>query len=489
MAVFIRERSPSLPRRLRRLSLLGLAGLAIAGISLWGFRWARSLQPQPLLEPLPQDAYIQAYFNHSEATFYTEPYRFQERMGDNLEQVVIDAIQSADESVDVAVQELRLPGIAIALRERQQAGVKVRVILENSYRQPLSEMAVSGTEMDERERDRYEDAIQLIDQNRDGQLSPEEIAQNDAIVILEQAKIPILDDRADGSRGSDLMHDKFVIVDGRTLVVGSANFTTSDMHGDFLTPDTRGNANHLLRIESRELAQVFSQEFALMWGDGVGGAADSRFGVQKPYRGPQTVTLAPNSTVTVKFSPTSSSQNWWASGNGLIGHTLSEAKHQVDLALFVFSDQYLSYVLEARHHEGVSVRALIDANFMFRNYSEGLDMMGVALPDERCRIEAGNHPWGEAIATVGTPNLPEGDMLHHKFAVVDGTTVVTGSQNWSASANHSNDENVLVVHNATVAAHFEREFERLYRDAILGVPLDIQEKIQRQTDKCKKTPA
>lgn len=484
MAVFIRERSPSLPQRLRRFSLLGLAGLAIAGMSLWGLRWARSLQPHTPLKPLPQDAYIQVYFNHSEASLYTEPYRSQERLGDNLEQVVIDAIEAAQKSVDVAVQELRLPGIAIALRERQQAGVKVRVILENSYRQPLSEMAMLGAEMAERERDRYEDAIKLIDQNRDGQLSPEEIAQNDAIVILERANIPLVDDQADGSRGSDLMHNKFVIVDGQTLVVGSANFTPSDMHGDFLAPDTRGNANHLLRIESRELAQVFSQEFALMWGDGVGGAPDSQFGLQKPYRGPQTVTLAPDSTITVQFSPTSSSQNWWASGNGLIGYTLSGAKHRVDLALFVFSDQYISYVLEARHHQGVSVRALIDSGFLFRNYSEGLDMMGVALPDERCRIEAGNHPWGEAIATVGTPNLPAGDMLHHKFAVVDGTTVMTGSQNWSAAANHSNDENVLVIHNATVAAHFEREFERLYRDAILGIPLDIQEKIQRQTERC-----
>ncbi|MBD1909963.1 phospholipase D-like domain-containing protein [Leptolyngbya sp. FACHB-8] len=485
MAVFLRERSPSLPQRLRRFSWIGLVGLTIAGTSLWGLRWARSLHAEPLLQPLPQDPYIQAYFNHSEASFYTEPYRHQSRQGDNLEQVVIDAVQSAHESVDVAVQELRLPGIAIALRERQQAGVRVRIILENSYRQPLSEMASQGTvAMEERDRDRFEDAIQIIDQNRDGHLSPEEIAQNDALVILERAGIPILDDRADGSRGSALMHDKFVVVDGHTLVVGSANFTPSDMHGDFLAPDTHGNANHLLRIENRELAQTFSREFALMWGDGVGKEPDSKFGLQKPYRGPQTVTLAPGSTVTVQFSPTSPSQNWWVSGNGLIGRTLSQAQQRIDIALFVFSDQYLSYVLEARHHEGVSVQALIDANFFSRNYSEGLDMMGVALPDDRCRIEAGNHPWNEAIASVGTPNLPDGDMLHHKFAVVDGTTVITGSQNWSASANQSNDENVLVIHNATVAAHFEREFERLYRDAALGVPLNIQEKIHEQTARC-----
>jgi len=485
MAVLIQERSPSLAQRLRYLSVVGLVGLAIAGIALLGFRrFAQSREAIPPLEPLPQDPYIQAYFNHSEASLYTEPYRSQERLGDDLEQVVVNAIQSAQVSVDVAVQELRLPGIARALEERHRAGVRVRVIVENDYRQPLSALASQLASMEARDRDRYTDALHIIDQNRDGQLSPREIAQNDALVILEQAGIPILDDRGDGSQGSGLMHHKFVVVDGRIVVMGSANFTPSDMHGDFLATETRGNANHLLRIENPDLARLFQQEFAVMWGDGVGGFTNSEFGLQKPYRTPQTITVAPGSTITVQFSPTSPTQNWWTSGNGLIGHTLNAAQQRVDLALFVFSDQNLSYVLEARHQKGVSVRALIDAGFIFRNYSEGLDMMGVTLLDNRCRIEAGNRPWQRAIATVGIPTFPQGDMLHHKFAVIDGTTVITGSQNWSAAANHQNDENVLVIRNATVAAHFDREFDRLYRNATLGVPIHLQEKIQHQQNHC-----
>ncbi|MBE9102216.1 phospholipase D-like domain-containing protein, partial [Vacuolonema iberomarrocanum] len=214
-----------------------------------------------------------------------------------------------------------------------------------------------------------------------------------------------------------------------------------------------------------------------------GGATDSLFGLQKPLRPSQTIALT-GSTVYVQFSPTSPTRDWWQSGNGLIGRVLYQSAQQVDLALFVFSDQNLSTLLEARSQTGVAVRALIDEGFAYRNYSEGLDMLGIALADQRCRIEEGNDPWRQAIATVGTPTLPEGDMLHHKFAVVDGRIVITGSQNWSHAANHTNDENVVVIDNPTVAAHFQREFDRLYDTAALGIPLRIQEKMQEQQTQC-----
>lgn len=489
MAVYIRERSP-IPRWrwVRRWGLVILMGLLFAGGLFWVVRWqwvvhARDEQTEALA-PLPQDPFIQVFFNQAQTAHYTEPYRGIERPGDDLEQVIIAAIQSADASVDVAVQELRLPGIAAALRERHRAGVRVRVILENTYRRPLSTITSQDiATMEERDRARYADAVQIIDRNQDGQRSPQEIAENDALVVLQNAGIPILDDRADGSAGSGLMHHKFVVIDDRLVILGSANFTPSDIYGDFLNPDSRGNANHLLRIHSPALAQVFTQEFALMWGDGVGGATDSMFGLQKPVRPAQTIALS-GSSVAVQFSPTSPTRDWWQSGNGLIGRVLYQTAQQVDVALFVFSDQNLSTLLEARHQAGVSVRALIDDSFAYRNYSEGLDMLGITLADHRCRVEEGNAPWEQAIATVGTATLPEGDMLHHKFAVVDRRVVITGSQNWSDAANYNNDENIVVIDNPTVAAHFQREFDRLYDTAALGVPLHIQERVQEQQIRC-----
>jgi len=74
--------------------------------------------------------------------------------------------------------------------------------------------------------------------------------------------------------------------------------------------------------------------------------------------------------------------------------------------------------------------------------------------------------------------------LHHKFAVIDGKIVITGSHNWSAAANYNNDETLLVIQQEQVAAHFSREFERLYGKAVLGVPVRVQEKMKEQEQKC-----
>jgi competence ComEA-like helix-hairpin-helix protein len=301
-------------------------------------------------------------------------------------------------------------------------------------------------------------------------------------VVLNNAKIPIIDDREDGSKGSGLMHHKFVIIDGKILIVTSANFTLSDIHGDITKPETRGNANNLLYIKNAEMADIFTEEFNEMWGDGMGGKLDSKFGINKSFRQPQTVTVG-NTALTVRFSPNSQTVLWQDSSNGLIGNTLNRALNSVDLALFVFSEQNLANILQARHQRGVSVRALIDPEFAFRNYSEGLDLSGVALAN-KCQYEADNNPWKDPIDTVGVPQLQQGDKLHHKFGIVDRSTIIAGSHNWSAAANYQNDETLLILKNPAIASHYEREFERLYSNSNLGIPITIKEKIDRQIEEC-----
>ncbi|NEQ28729.1 MAG: competence protein ComE, partial [Microcoleus sp. SIO2G3] len=79
-----------LPSTWLRFALLLLLGLLLAaGFTRWQKPVANSLTLAP---PLPQDEYIQVYFNHSPAAAYTEPYRPQTRLGDDLEQVIVDAI-------------------------------------------------------------------------------------------------------------------------------------------------------------------------------------------------------------------------------------------------------------------------------------------------------------------------------------------------------------------------------------------------------------
>jgi phosphatidylserine/phosphatidylglycerophosphate/cardiolipin synthase-like enzyme len=44
---------------------------------------------------------------------------------------------------------------------------------------------------------------------------------------------------------------------------------------------------------------------------------------------------------------------------------------------------------------------------------------------------------------------------------IDGVTTVTGSYNFSTSAEKRNDENVLVIHSERIATLYTEEFERL----------------------------
>jgi phosphatidylserine/phosphatidylglycerophosphate/cardiolipin synthase-like enzyme len=72
----------------------------------------------------------------------------------------------------------------------------------------------------------------------------------------------------------------------------------------------------------------------------------------------------------------------------------------------------------------------------------------------------------EALAALGVPLRGIGgepDLMHHKYVVRDGTSVWTGSTNWTLDS-WTREENVLVtVDSAGVAAAYAHDFEELWR--------------------------
>lgn len=428
---------------------------------------------------LPQHPQIRAAFNHREDRGYISPISGQWRPGDNLEALILEAIHSARSEVLVAVQELSLPAIAKALAQQHHRGIQVKVVLEHLYSQPWSEEHDAGLTPHQRQRKRQLSA--LADRNADGHLSEGERQQGDAVGILLRAGVPLIDDTADGSKGSGLMHSKYLVVDGQIVITGSANFTASGIHGDPGAPQTRGNTNHLLQIESPALAALFRQDFERMWGDGPGGRNDSRFGLGKGQRAAQLVRVG-DTEIAILFAP--HRRNDPRNGLALIAAELAEAKEQIDLALFVFSAQSLTNQLASQLQKQVRLRLVADPGFASRPFSEVLDLLGVAMADRDCRIERGNQPLQRGAEGVGTPQLARGDKLHHKFAVIDRKTVITGSFNWSPSAAHQNDEVLLVIRSPQVAAHFSREMDRLWRSADLGITERLRRKLERNRQRC-----
>jgi len=416
--------------------------------------------------PLPPG--IQVAFNQRSNQRYRSPISGRWRQGDDLEALILTAIQGAHQEILVAVQELSLPRVAEALVEAHRRGLRVAVVLENTYSTPWSSLNLHD-----------QAALQPHQRHRVAQLAA--LGQGDAVAILRQGGVPLIDDTADGSRGSGLMHHKFMVVDRRVVVTGSANFSPSCIHGDPDDPSTRGNVNHLLRFDSPELATHFAGEFSLLWGDGPGGLPDSRFGVAKAEGPGQRVRIGAT-TVTVLFAPHRRRDGT----NGLLWleQQLAGVQRSIDMALFVFSSQNLADALAVLHQKGVRIRLLADPGFASRPFSEVLDLLAISQPDHRCLLEAGNRPWQQALEGVGTPRLAGGDKLHHKVAVLDGRSVISGSFNWSPSAAFQNDETLLRIDSPLLAAHFAAEIDRLWRGAELGVTARLERKRLRQRRLC-----
>ena len=64
-------------------------------------------------------------------------------------------------------------------------------------------------------------------------------------------------------------------------------------------------------------------------------------------------------------------------------------------------------------------------------------------------------------------------LMHNKFAVIDGRTVLTGSFNWTITADTKNDENLLVITDKELAQKYVKQFNRLWAKSGEGQMKDL----------------
>ena len=235
---------------------------------------------------LPLPAGIRVAFNHDAQNRYRSPITRRWRQGQDLELFILEAIRGPRGRFWWRSRSFPCPEWPRPWWSATRPASTVRVILEDTYSTPWSEQHPAD----------------LLPRERHRRDQLEALGQGDAVAILHRAGIPLIDDTADGSAGSGLMHHKFMVVDRRVVVTGSANFSPSGIHGDVDDPRSRGNVNHLLRFDSEALAMVFAEEFDRLWGDGPGGEPDSRFGIAK-QSGPAQRVMVAGTPVEVLFAP------------------------------------------------------------------------------------------------------------------------------------------------------------------------------------------
>ena len=145
----------------------------------------------------------------------------------------------------------------------------------------------------------------------------------------------------------------------------------------------------------------------------------------------------------------SSADVYFSPDGGIRQHlvrTIQQSRQYIDIAVYQFTSTELASALVAAKDRGVRIRILTDR--------EKVESDGPALRKLRSA--------GIAIRSLG---VVKQRLMHDKFAVFDDRVVATGSYNWTQSAERANYENLVLLDDPKVVAQFEREFQRLWREA------------------------
>ena len=56
-------------------------------------------------------------------------------------------------------------------------------------------------------------------------------------------------------------------------------------------------------------------------------------------------------------------------------------------------------------------------------------------------------------------------LMHDKFAIIDDREVLTGSFNWTVTANKRNSENLLIINDSRLAHQYSNQFATLWKES------------------------
>lgn len=238
----------------------------------------------------------------------------------------------------------------------------------------------------------------------------------DAVTKLEHAGISVIkDDR------SAFMHNKFALIDNRLLWTGSMNFTPNDVYR---------NNNNMLRLDNRALIQNYTHMFDRLF---------MLRGLDVPTKEIPNPRIQLENGVNVEnyFSPNGGAQQ-------AIINRLQRAKKSIRITAFSFTDDPMAELLIAKKNQRVQVQAVFET----RN--------NTGLGAEYSKLKK-----------AGIDILEDGNcyILHSKLIIIDDKTVITGSYNFTDAANRSNDENLLIIDDPTLAQSYIKEFNRIYNQA------------------------
>ena len=226
---------------------------------------------------------------------------------------------------------------------------------------------------------------------------------------------------------SGYMHNKFCIIDQKTIITGSMNPTNNGVSK---------NNNNLIIIESSSLATNYQAEFDELHNE--------IFKKGDPV---------PNTKVTLKTTNQETNQeesilieNYFCPDDNCadqIIEIIKEAKSSIHFMTFSFTHDSIANNILLKHLDGIEVQGIFESSQVSK-YS---------------KYELLKHQ------DIDVRKDGNGNNMHHKTFIIDEEIVITGSMNPSNNGDNRNDENILIIHNEEIASLFIEEFKKVQAEA------------------------
>ena len=363
------------------------------------------------LEEYPHGAKTEEHFSYD---FFGDIY-FNDMDGfDAYSQLTYDVINSASDSIHMAMYSISDQNIVQLLNKKKQAGVDVQIIIPKS----------KGIQ--------HEYTFGLTN------LEP-----------IEVGSISSRNESTDSGMNGELMHHKFILVDAdtdnRQLLFGSSNLTYLQQKFD-----------SSFQLYTRDAFMIYSffEEFKLLKRN-INGLKKIRSGTFQPFTSKGVYS---NGFMETWFGPGFQKN----SIKERILKDIEEAKHSIDIIGWRINDIDILNALVRSTKRGVAVRILVDDYYMW----DELSVSQRTINSHAIQVASDSymHVIKDNIINFNEENISDNfnPFLHHHALIIDDINLIAGSNNWTQGGFFYNDESIIVTNIDTLVTEYREEFDYLY---------------------------
>ena len=120
---------------------------------------------------------------------------------------------------------------------------------------------------------------------------------------------------------------------------------------------------------------------------------------------------------------------------------IRKANQTIDIAMYYLSSREIVQALIKAKENNVRIRIVLDQGQEIENSSKSGYLVKHGF-DLRYHLGFG--------------------LMHNKFAIIDGKSLITGSFNWTLTAEERNEENLLVITDEDTIEKYQQRFEYLW---------------------------